>query len=96
MALAGGAIFLTIAYWISHPRSYPFGSYPSGPGGAILVGMPGAAAIIGLVELASGRAFRELEATWASLNALKKFFLGLLLILVGGAIAFTIVGLFVA
>lgn len=62
----------------------------------MLIGIPGAAAVIGLVEFASGRAFRELEATWASLTRVKRFYLGSLLVIVGGAVAFTIVGLLVA
>ena len=62
----------------------------------MLIGIPGAVAVIGLVEFTSGRAFRELEATWASLTRLKRFFFGSLLVIVGGAVAFTIVGLLVA
>jgi hypothetical protein len=96
LALLGGTIFSLIAYWISHPSSYPFSHFPAGPGGALLIGIPGAVAVIGMVECVSGRALRELELTWASLNGLKRFFLGSLLVIVGGAIAFTIIGLLVA
>jgi hypothetical protein len=91
----GAAVFGLIAFWISHPSQYPFKYYPAGPGGALIIGIPGAAAIIGLVEMGTGKPFRELENTWASLSWWKKALLGSVIVIVGGILAFAIVGMLV-
>ena len=89
--IAGGGIFALFAYWISNPEAYPFSVYPAGLGGALLIGAPGAGAVIGLVELVSGKPFYKVEEAWAGLSGLQRFFGGTLIVLVGGAVAFTVV-----
>jgi hypothetical protein len=87
--IVGGGVFALIAYWIANPESYPFSVYPAGIGGAVAIGAPGAAAIIGLIELVSGKPFYEIEDAWASLSGLQRFFGGTVIVLVGGAVVFT-------
>ena len=87
--LGGGSIFALFAYWIANPESYPFSVYPAGVGGALAIGAPGAAAIVGLVELASGQPFYRIEEAWANLSGLQRFFGGVAIVLVGGAVVFT-------
>lgn len=85
-----GGIFSVIVYWIANPSTYPFDFYPAGPGGALLIGAPGGLAIIGLLELASGKPFYQLEAAWASLKMWQQALFGFCIIAVAGT------GLFVA
>ena len=87
----GGGIFGLIAYWIANPDAYPFSVYPAGISGAIAIGAPGAAAIIGLIELLSGRSFRQIEDSWAELSGVQRFFGGIAIVVVGGAVVFTAV-----
>ena len=96
IALACGIVFGTLAYWIANPQAYPFAYYPAGIGGAILIGAPGAGVIVGLIELFSGEPFYKVEQAWGQIRGWRKFLASLLIILVGGAIAFTMVGLLVA
>ena len=86
--IAGGGVFALFAYWIANPESYPFSVYPAGIGGALAIGAPGAGAIIGLVELVSGKPFFEIEEAWAELSGVQRFFGGTLIVLVGGAVTF--------
>lgn len=87
--IAGSSVFALFAYWIANPEAYPFGMYPAGVGGALIIGAPGAGAIIGLIELLSGKPFYEIEEGWANLSGLQRFFGGTLIVLVGGAVVFT-------
>ena len=89
LMLVFGGIFSVIAFWIANPESYPFSYYPAGPGGAILIGAPGGAAIIGLIELLSGKPFYEVEEAWANLGGLQRAFGSIVIVVVGGAVAFT-------
>lgn len=89
MLIGGGCAFALIGYWIANPESYPFSVYPAGIGGAIAIGAPGAAALIGLIELVSGKPFYEIENAWANLSGLQRLFGGTVIVLVGGAVVFT-------
>ena len=91
--LGGAGVFAQFAYWIANPDAYPFDYYPAGPGGAVLVGAPGAAAIIGLIELLSGKPFYKVEEAWANLSGVQRFFGGTLIVIVGGAIVFAALGM---
>ena len=92
IAVACGIACATLAYWIANPETYPFAYYPAGIGGAILVGAPGAGVIVGLIELFSGQPFYKVEEAWGRITGWRKFLFSLLIVLIGGAIAFTIVG----
>jgi len=87
--IGGGSIFALFAYWIANPDSYPFAVYPAGLGGALVIGAPGAGAIIGLIELISGKPFYQMEDAWANLSGMQRFLGGTLIIVVGGAVVFT-------
>ncbi len=89
----GGGIFALFAFWIANPESYPFSVYPAGVGGALAIGAPGAGAIIGLIELVSGKPFYQVEEAWAGLSGVQRFFGGTLIILVGGAVVFTAIAI---
>lgn len=89
--VAGGGLFALFAYWIANPESYPFSVYPAGVGGALAIGAPGAGAIIGLIELVSGKPFFEIEESWADLSGLQRFLGGTLIVLVGGAVTFAVI-----
>lgn len=84
-----GALFILFAYWIANPDSYPFDYYPTGIGAALLIGAPGAGAIIGLIELTTGQPFYKLEEVWANLKGWQRAFGSILIVVVGGAILFT-------
>ncbi len=86
--IGGGSLFALFAYWIANPESYPFSVYPAGVGGALAIGAPGAAAVIGLVELVSGKPFYKIEEAWAELSGLHRFLGGTLIVLVGGSVTF--------
>lgn len=86
--LGCGSIFALFGYWIANPESYPLSVYPAGPGGAVVIGAPGAGAIIGLIELVSGQPFYRIEDAWANLSGLQRFLGGTLIVLVGGAVMF--------
>ena len=73
LSFIGGALFGLIAYWISHPLSFPFSSHPTGTGAVMFIGATGAAAFIGLVECATGRSFRDVKASWAALSRQQRF-----------------------
>ena len=85
----GGGAFAVFAFWIANPEYYPFSVYPAGVGGALAIGAPGALAIIGLIELVSGKPFYQIEEAWAGLSGLQRFVGGTLIVLVGGAVVFT-------
>lgn len=87
--VVGGSIFALFAFWIANPEYYPFSVYPAGIGGALAIGAPGAGAIIGLIELASGKPFHQVEGAWAELSGLQRLLGGTLIVLVGGAVVFT-------
>lgn len=89
--LVGGSIFALFAFWISNPEYYPFSVYPAGVGGALAIGAPGAGATIGLIELVSGKPFHQLEDAWAGLSGLQRFLGGALIVVAGGAVAFTVI-----
>ena len=93
--LACGGIFSVIAFWIANPSSYPFDYYPAGPGGALLIGAPGAGAIIGLIELFSDKPFYEVEEAWANLGGLQRALGSIVIVVVGGAVAFTAIAVLV-
>lgn len=95
LMLVGGGIFSVIAFWIANPASYPFDRYPAGPGGAILIGAPGGVAIVGLIELLSGKPFYEIEEAWANLSGLQRAFGSILIVVVGGAVAFTAIAVLI-
>ena len=61
----------------------------------MLIGIPGAIAIIGLIELSTGRAFQELEKAWATFQWWKKALFGSIIVIVGGTVAFVVVALVV-
>ena len=86
--IGGGSVFALFAYWIANPESYPLRVYPAGLGGALVIGAPGAGAIIGLIELISGKPFYKIEDAWANLSGLQRFFGGTLIIVVGGTVVF--------
>lgn len=90
-----GGIFATFAYWIANPSSYPFNYYPAGPGGAILIGAPGGGAIIGLIELISGKPFYEIEEAWANLGGWQRAAGSILIVVVGGSVAFTAIAVLI-
>ena len=87
--IVGGSIFALVAFWIANPEYYPFSVYPAGIGGALAIGAPGAGAIIGLIELVSGKPFHQVEDAWAGLSGLQRSLGGTLIVLVGGAVVFT-------
>ncbi len=95
LTLVFGAIFSVIAFWIANPSSYPFDYYPAGPGGALLIGAPGGAAIVGLIELLSGKPFYEVEEAWANLGGLQRAVGSIVIVVVGGAVAFTAIAVLV-
>lgn len=95
LMLVFGGIFSVMAFWIANPSSYPFDYYPAGPGGALLIGAPGGAAIIGLIELLSGKSFYEVEEAWANLSRLHRAFGSVAIVVVGGAVAFTAIAVLV-
>jgi len=95
LTLVFGTIFSVIAFWIANPSSYPFDYYPAGPGGAILIGAPGAAAIVGLIELLSGKPFYEVEEAWANLGGMQRAFGSLAIVVVGGAVVFTVIAVLI-
>ena len=95
LMLVCGGIFSVIAFWIANPESYPFDYYPAGPGGALLIGAPGGGAIIGLIELLSGKPFYEVEEAWANLGGLQRAFGSIVIVIVGGAVAFTAIAVLV-
>ncbi|MGZ5650485.1 MAG: hypothetical protein ACXWG8_09155 [Usitatibacter sp.] len=90
--LGGGVIFWSIAYWGAHPTVIPVSFRPHGFGAAILMGVPGAISLVGLVELTTGRSFGQLEAWWSTLAWWKQGILGTAFLIVGGALAITTVG----
>lgn len=87
--VVGGSVFALFAFWIASPEYYPFSVYPAGIGGALAIGAPGAGAIIGLIELVSGKPFYQIEEAWAGLSGPQRFIGGMLIVLVGGAVVFT-------
>ena len=87
--IIGGSVFTLLAFWIANPEYYPFSVYPAGIGGALAIGAPGAGAIIGLIELVSGKPFHQVEEAWAGLSGPQRFLGGTLIVLVGGAVVFT-------
>ncbi|MDJ0905181.1 MAG: hypothetical protein QNI96_04120 [Woeseiaceae bacterium] len=91
--VAGGGVFALFAFWIANPEHYPFSYYPAGIGGALAIGAPGAAAIVGLIELVSGKPFHKIEESWAELSGLQRFLGGTLIVLVGGAVVFTAIAM---
>lgn len=95
LTLVFGGIFSVIAFWIANPTSYPFDYYPAGPGGALLIGAPGGAAIVGLIELLSGKPFYEVEEAWANLGGLQRAVGSIVIVVVGGAVAFTAIAVLV-
>ena len=94
--LVGGGVFALFAFWIANPEQYPFSYYPAGIGGALAIGAPGAGAIIGLIELVSGKPFHKVEESWAELSGLQRFLGGTLIVLVGGAVVFTAIAMVIA
>jgi hypothetical protein len=88
LLVVGGAFFSLFAYWIAVPEAYPFDYYPAGPGGALLIGAPGALALIGLIECMTGMPFHQIEAAWAGLSGWQRFVGGTVIVLVGGAAVF--------
>jgi hypothetical protein len=84
----GGTIFATFVYWIAVPDAYPFDRYPAGPGGALIIGAPGAAAIVGRIECSTGLPFHRIEQAWADLSGWQRFFGGTLIVVLGGGVAF--------
>ena len=93
--IAGGSIFALFAFWIANPESYPFSVYPAGIGGALAIGAPGAGAIIGLIELVSGKPFHQVEDAWAGLSGLQRLLGGTLIVLGGGAVVFTVIAVII-
>ena len=91
--IVGGGIFALFAFWIANPEYYPFSVYPAGVGGALAIGAPGAGAVIGLIELVSGKPFHKVEEAWAGPSGLQRFFGGTLIVLVGGAVVFTAIAM---
>ncbi len=91
--LIGGGVFALFAFWIANPEHYPFAYDPTGIGGALLIGAPGAGAIIGLIELVSGKPFHKVEESWAELSGLQRFLGGTLIVLVGSAVIFTVIAM---
>jgi hypothetical protein len=89
----GGSVFALFAFWIANPEHYPFSVYPAGIGGALAIGAPGAGAVIGLIELVSGKPFYQVEEAWAGLSGLQRFLGGTLIVLVGGAVVFTAIAM---
>lgn len=68
------------------------------PGGSSIrgnlgLGVPGALAIWGLVELAMGKSLIDLEVGWAALTWWQRLIGGVCIVLIGGIIAFTFVAL---
>ncbi len=90
--LGGTAAFFIIAHLLAHPDQTHF-TLPDIRDSfmQIVVGMPGAAAMAGLVELLTGKPIRELEAVWAGLAWWQKLILGLLFVGVGAAFVISIV-----
>lgn len=84
-----GSLFALFAYWIAVPDAYPFSVYPAGIGGAIAIGSPGVGAMVGLIELLSGKPFYKIEESWARLSGLQRFFGGTLIVVIGSAVVFT-------
>lgn len=95
LLLAFGALFAIFVYWVANPSSYPFDYYPTGPGGAILIAAPGVAAVIGLIEIITGQPFYKMEEAWVSLSRWKRAIGSVLIILIGGAIFFTVIALLI-
>lgn len=93
--IVGGSLFGLFAFWIANPASYPFSVYPAGIGGALAIGAPGAGAVIGLIELVSGKPFHQVEDAWAGLSGLQRFVGGTLIVLVGGAVVFTVIAVII-
>lgn len=90
--LGGAAVFFTIAHLLVHSDKFHFIlSDTDGPMALIAVGIPGAAAMAGLVELVTGQPIRELEAVWVGFDWWQKLILGLLFVLVGAALVVSIV-----
>jgi len=87
--IVGASVFALFGYWIANPESYPLSVYPAGLGGALVIGAPGAGALIGLVELISGKPFYKIEDAWANLSGLQRFFGGTAIVLVGGTVVFS-------
>lgn len=95
-AVIGACVFGLLAFWIFHPGAYPLSYYPTGPVAAILIGVPGMLAIVGVTELLTRKSITTLEATWTALPGWKKGLLGTLLVIGGGTVAFAIVGVLVS
>ena len=93
--LGGTAAFFVLAYLLAHPDKFHFilsgNDGPMAGMALIAIGIPGAAAMAGLVELVTGKPIRELEAVWAGFEWWQKLILGLLFVFVGVAFVVPIV-----
>ncbi|MDO8329352.1 MAG: hypothetical protein Q7T36_02645 [Fluviicoccus sp.] len=90
----GALIFAKIVSWIAHPNTYPFGLYPAGIGGVIIMCLPAMVALVGLIELISNQPISEVEDSWSKLNSTKKFFLGTGVIIVSSILIVTVMSVF--
>lgn len=63
LKIASGAAAYAVVWYTLFPHGGSGGSYQ-----AIALGAPGALALMGLVELATGTAFSTLETRWADLR----------------------------
>jgi|GEM_PF-3907398 len=90
--LGGTTAFFIIAHLLANPNQTHV-TLPATGGSIMLitVGMPGAAAMVGLVELVTGKPIRELEEVWAGFDWWHKLILGLLFVGVGAAFVISIV-----
>lgn len=66
------------------------------PRNSLALGAPGAAALWGAAELATGRSLFELESVWAALPRWQRLLGGIFFVVFGGVVAFTLVALVVA
>ena len=87
LKLAGG-LLMYAAVWLFVFRNGGFGDLRGGTFFIIVMGAPGALALIGLVEVATGRSFKRLADRWDELPAWKRGVYGTLVVVAAATLIF--------
>jgi hypothetical protein len=84
--LGGAAGFAGVFWYVLHYGAEPVGGPRLSINTAIAAGVPGAYAIIGLIELCTGYSFTRLANAWDDLKGWQRGVLGILIVVTAFAI----------